>query len=92
MLIAAAILIFLVSGNEDSLRGLAWNGPVVGLWWLARVLPTTYAFLAARSLLLTGDTVTLGRDLAIMLLTTVAATLGAALLLRRAYSQLPGGQ
>ena len=92
MLIAAAILIFLVSGNEDSLRGLAWNGPVVGLWWLARVLPTTYAFLAARSLLLTGDTATLGRDLAIMLLTTVAATLGAALLLRRAYSQLPGGQ
>ncbi len=92
ILITTSIFIFLVSGNEDSLRGLAWEGPVVGLWWLARALPTTYAFLAARSLLLTGDTATLGRNLAIVLGTTVLTLGGVALLLRRAYSQLPGGQ
>jgi ABC-type Na+ efflux pump permease subunit len=92
ILITASIFIFLVSGNEDSLRGLAWDGPVTGLWWLARVLPTTYAFLAARSLLLTGDVTTLWRDLAIVLGTTIVTLGGVALLLRRAYSQLPGGQ
>lgn len=91
-LITLAIGIFLISGNEDSIRGLAWDGPIVGLWGLARALPTTYAFLAARSLLLTGDTATLARDIAIVLLTTVLVFGGAALLLRRAYSQLPGGQ
>jgi ABC-type Na+ efflux pump permease subunit len=92
ILITASIFIFLVSGNEDSLRGLAWQGPVVGLWWLARALPTTYAFLAARSLLLTGDATTLLRDLMIVLGTTMLTLAGVALLLRRAYSRLPGGQ
>lgn len=91
-LIALAVAIFLISGNEDSLRGLAWSGPIVWIWQLARVMPTTYAFLAARSLLLTGDATTLLRDLTIVLLTTVVVLSGAVLLLRRAYSQLPGGQ
>lgn len=92
MLIAVSVLIFLISGNEDSLRGLAWSGPIVALWQFSRILPTTYAFLAARSLLLTGDATTLGRDLIIVLLTTIVVMAGAANLLRRAYSQLPGGQ
>jgi hypothetical protein len=92
MLIALSVAIFLISGNEDSLRGLAWSGPIVALWQLARILPTTYAFLAARSLLLTGNATTLARDLAVVLLTTVIVLAGAASLLRRAYSQLPGGQ
>jgi ABC-2 type transport system permease protein len=92
LLIPSAIAIFLLSGSEDSLRGLAWSGPVVVLWQISRVLPTTYAFLAARSLFLTGEMSTLGRDLGIVLALTVAVIAVAALLLRRAYSQLPGGQ
>lgn len=92
LLIALAIAIFLISGNEDSLRGLAWSGPIVGLWQLAQLLPTTYAFLAARSLLLTGDATTLARDLVIVLATTLLVLAAAVILLRRAYSQLPGGQ
>lgn len=92
MLIVLSVLIFLISGNEDSLRGLAWSGPVVALWQLSRILPTTYAFLVARSLLLTGDATTLGRDLIVVLLTTVIVLGSAVYLLRRAYSQLPGGQ
>lgn len=92
ILITASIAIFLISGNEDSLRGLAWEGPIVGLWQLSRIMPTTYAFLAARSLFLTGDATTLGRDLLIVAVTTVAVVVGAAVLLRRAYSGLPGGQ
>lgn len=92
MLIALSVLIFLISGNEDSLRGLAWSGPIVGVWRLAQILPTTYAFLAARSLLLTGDATTLGRDLGVVLLTTGIVLAIATNLLRRAYSQLPGGQ
>jgi len=92
LLIAAAIIIFLVSGNEDSMRGLAWNGPIVGLWQLARILPTTYAFLAARSLFLTGDATTLFRDLTIVLAAAIGVVGGATVLMRRAYSQLPGGQ
>lgn len=92
LLLVIAILFFLISGNEDSLRGLAWSGPVVGLWQLARLLPTTYAFLAARSLLLTGDGTTLVRDLLVVLATTGLVLAGAVTLLRRAYSQLPGGQ
>lgn len=92
MLIALSIAIFLISGNEDSLRGLAWSGPIVAMWQLARILPTTYAFLVARSLLLTGDATTLARDLMVVLLTTVVVLAGAASLLRRAYSQLPGCQ
>jgi len=92
MLIALSVAIFLISGNEDSLRGLAWSGPIVAMWQLARILPTTYAFLVARSLLLTGDATTLARDLAVVLLTTVVVLAGAASLLRRAYNQLPGGQ
>jgi len=92
LLIAAAIIIFLVSGNEDSMRGLAWTGPIVGLWQLARILPTTYAFLAARSLFLTGDATTLFRDLTIVLAAAIGVVGGATVLMRRAYSQLPGGQ
>lgn len=92
MLIALSVLLFLISGNEDSLRGLAWSGPIVAMWQFSRILPTTYAFLAARSLLLTGDATTLGRDLVVVLLTTIVVMAGAASLLRRAYSQLPGGQ
>lgn len=92
LLITLSIAIFLISGNEDSIRGLAWNSPIVGLWYLARVLPTTYAFLAARSLLLTGDTTTLARDLTIVLGTTIVVMGGAIILMRRAYNQLPGGQ
>ncbi len=92
LLVAVAIAIFLISGNEDSLRGLAWSGPVVGLWRLAQVLPTTYAFLAARSLFLTGETSNLARDIGVVAVTTMFVMAGAALLLRRAYSQLPGGQ
>lgn len=92
LLIALSIALFLISGNEDSLRGLAWSGPIVALWQLAQLLPTTYAFLAARSLLLTGDATTFARDLVVVLATTVIVMAGAVTLLRRAYSQLPGGQ
>lgn len=92
VLVILSIGIFLVSGNEDTLRGLAWAGPVVGLWWVARALPTTYAFLAARSLLLTGDTTTLVRDLSVTLLAAAAAVALGTVLLRRAYSGLAGGQ
>ncbi len=92
ILITLSIVIFLISGNEDSMRGLAWSGPIVALWQIARLLPTTYAFLAARSLLLTGDTTTLGSDLLIVVLTTIVVIASARALLYRAYSQLPGGQ
>jgi hypothetical protein len=92
ILITLSIVIFLISGNEDSMRGLAWSGPIVALWQIARLLPTTYAFLAARSLLLTGDTTTLGTDLLIVVLTTIVVIGIARTLLYRAYSQLPGGQ
>ena len=92
ILIVSAIAIFLLSGSEDSIRGLAWSGPIVIMWQLSRFLPTTYAFLAARSLFLTGETLTLGRDLVIVLVVTAVVMGIAVLLLRRAYSQLPGGQ
>lgn len=92
ILIALSVALFLISGNEDSMRGLAWDGPIVVLWRLARLFPTTYAFLAARSLWLTGETAALGRDLGIVLATTFVVMSGAGWLLRRAYSQLPGGQ
>lgn len=92
LLVAVAIALFLLSGNEDSLRGLAWTGPIVGLWQLSRILPTTYAFLAARSLLLTGEMSTLARDLSIVVVTTIVVIAIANWFLRRAYSQLPGGQ
>ena len=92
LLIALAVVIFLVSGNEDSLRGLAWQGPILVLWQISRFLPTTYAFLAARSLFLTGDAATLGRDLIIILLTMGLTVYSATLFLQKAYSQLTGGQ
>lgn len=92
MMVAIAIAIFLISGNEDSLRGLAWQGPVVGLWRLAQILPTTYAFLAARSLFLTGKTAHLARDITVVISTTAGVLAVAAVLLRRAYTNLPGGQ
>jgi ABC-type multidrug transport system permease subunit len=91
-LIAVSILIFLISGNEDSVRGLAWDGPIVALWHFSRFLPTTYAFLAARSIFLTGDTAQLWFDLSITLISALLSILGASFLLKRAYSQLPGGQ
>lgn len=92
ILIALSVILFLISGNEDSMRGLAWDGPIILLWRLGRLFPTTYAFLAARSLWLTGETAVLGYELGIVLATTIFVFGGAALLLRRAYSQLPGGQ
>ncbi|HYG60805.1 MAG TPA: ABC transporter permease [Symbiobacteriaceae bacterium] len=92
LMITTSFLIFFLSGNEDSVRGLAWGGPLVGLWYLARLLPTTYGFLVARTLLLTGDAATLSRDLILLILTTAAIVALAAASLRRAYSQLPGGQ
>ena len=91
-LITVAILLFLVSGNEDSMRGLAWGQPITALWQFSLALPPTYAFGAARSLFLTGETSTLIRDLAIV--ASAAATLLslAVVALRRAYSNLSGGQ
>ncbi|NUM44377.1 MAG: ABC transporter permease [Anaerolineales bacterium] len=91
-LIAASILIFLISGNEDSVRGLAWSGPIVALWHVSRALPTTYAFLAARAIFLTGNPAHLAFDLSITLISALLSVAGAAFLLRRAYSHLPGGQ
>lgn len=91
-LIALAIALFLVSGNEESLRGLAWGQPITALWGLARILPPTYAFTAARSLFLTGDATHLVRDLTIVAVTAIAVLALAVGLLRRAYTQLTGGQ
>ncbi len=91
-LITLAMVFFLVSGNEESMRGLAWGQPITALWEFSRVLPTTYAFMSARSIFLTGDTSDLGRNLTIVLVTTGAILGVAAWLLRRAYSHLTGGQ
>lgn len=91
-LIAASILIFLISGNEDSVRGLAWNGPIVALWQFSRFLTTTYAFLAARAIFLTGNPAQLWFDLSVTLASALVSIFAAAFLLKRAYSQLPGGQ
>ncbi|MDU0348143.1 ABC transporter permease [Actinomyces sp. MRS3W] len=92
VLITLAVAFFLVSGNEESMRGLAWGQPMTGLWQLSRVLPTTYAFNSARSIMLTGDTADLPGNLAIVLVATAAILTLAGWLLRRAYSQLSGGQ
>ncbi len=91
-LITVAVLLFLVSGNEESLRGLAWGQPTSALWQFSRLLPPTYAFVAARSIFLTGDTTHLARDLGIVAAATAAVLAGAAWALRRAYSNLTGGQ
>lgn len=91
-LIALSIVFFLISGNEESMRGLAWGQPITGLWQLSRALPTTYAFMSARSIFLTGDTSDLAMNLGIVLASTVAVLALAAWLLRRAYSHLSGGQ
>lgn len=91
-LITLAMVLFLVSGNEESMRGLAWGQPITALWEFSRVLPTTYAFMSARSIFLTGDTSDLGRNLTIVLVATGAILGVAAWLLRRAYSHLTGGQ
>ena len=91
-LITVAILLFLVSGNEDSMRGLAWGQPITALWQFSLVLPPTYAFGAARSLFLTGDISTLARDLTIVAVAAVTLLSFAVIALRRAYSNLSGGQ
>ncbi|RAX23890.1 MULTISPECIES: ABC transporter permease [unclassified Actinomyces] len=91
-LITAAVALFLVSGNEESMRGLAWGQPITALWQLSRTLPTTYAFMSARSIFLTGDTSDLARNLAIVLISTAAILGLAGWLLRRAYTHLTGGQ
>lgn len=91
ILIALAIALFLVSGNEESMRGLAWSQPITALWQLSRLLPPTYSFLAARSIFLTGDQTDLGLYLAIVGLAAVAVLAAASWALRRAYSQLTGG-
>lgn len=91
-LIALAIVFFLVSGNEESMRGLAWGQPITALWQFSRALPTTYAFMSARSIFLTGDTSDLMRNLTIVLVATTTILAFAAWLLRRAYSHLTGGQ
>ena len=91
-LITVAILLFLVSGNEDSMRGLAWGQPITALWQFSLALPPTYAFGAARSLFLTGETSTLIRDLAIVASAAAVLLSLAVVALRRAYSNLSGGQ
>lgn len=91
-LITIAVLLFLVSGNEDSMRGLAWGQPISGLWEFSRVLPPTYAFGAARSLFLTGDATNLLRDLLIVGISALALLGLAVAALRRAYNNLSGGQ
>lgn len=91
MLIALAIVFFLVSGNEESMRGLAWSQPMTSLWQFSRLLPPTYSFLAARSIFLTGDTTDLAQHLTIVGVSAAAVLAGAAWLLRRAYSNLSGG-
>ncbi len=91
-LVTVAILLFLVSGNEDSMRGLAWGQPITSLWQFSLALPSTYAFGAARALFLTGETSTLARDLTIVAVAAIALLSLAVAALKRAYSQLPGGQ
>lgn len=91
-LITVAILFFLVSGNEDSMRGLAWGQPITTLWQFSLALPPTYAFGAARTLFLTGDISNLTRDLTIVAIAAVTLLSLAVIALRRAYSNLSGGQ
>lgn len=90
-LIALAIMFFLVCGNEESMRGLAWSQPMESLWGLSRLLPPTYSFLAARSIFLTGESSDLALHLTIVALSAAAVLLLASWLLRRAYNQLTGG-
>ncbi len=90
-LITLAVLFFMVCGNEESLRGLAWSQPTNSLWGLSRALPPTYSFLAARSIFLTGDSTDLARNLAIVLVSAVAVLVLASWLLKHAYTQLAGG-
>ena len=90
-LIALAIMFFLVCGNEESMRGLAWSQPMESLWGLSRLLPPTYSFLAARSIFLTGESSNLTLHLTIVALSAAAVLLLASWLLRRAYNQLTGG-
>ncbi|MDO4899312.1 ABC transporter permease [Actinomyces sp.] len=91
-LITLAVALFLVSGNEESMRGLAWGQPITALWQLSRTLPSTYAFMSARSIFLTGDASDLARNLAVVLVSTLAILALAGWLLRRAYTHLTGGQ
>ena len=91
-LIALAVMFFLVSGNEESMRGLAWGEPITTLWRLSRALPTTYASMSARSIFLTGATSALAGNLVGALASTAVILALAGWLLRRAYSHLTGGQ
>jgi ABC-type transport system involved in multi-copper enzyme maturation permease subunit len=90
--IPTALGIYFVSGFEDSLRGLAWDGPVAVLWRLSRVLPTTPAFATARSLVVAGDHAIPAAGLIGTLAAVPVILAVAALALRRAYGTLPGGQ
>ena len=65
---------------------------MTGLWRLSRALPPTYAFMSARSIFLTGEASDLTRNLAIVLVSTAAILALGVRLLRRAYTQLTGGQ
>lgn len=91
ILIVLAIAFFLVSGNEESMRGLAWSQPMTGLWQFSGLLPPTYAFLVARSIFLTGDATDLAGNLLIVGVSALGLLAVAAWLLKRAYSQLTGG-
>lgn len=90
-LVAIAILFFMVCGNEESMRGLAWSQPMESLWGFSRILPPTYSFLAARSIFLTGESSELARNLLIVAISALAVLALASWLLKRAYSQLTGG-
>lgn len=90
--IPTALGIYFVSGFEDSLRGLAWDGPVAVLWRLSQVVPTTSAFTAARNLAVGSDRTTLTPEFVVTLAAVPVVLAAAALLLRRAYRTLPGGQ
>lgn len=65
---------------------------MTGLWQFSRLLPTTYGFMSARSIFLTGDTSDLALNLGIVAVSTLAVLALATYLLRRAYSGLTGGQ
>ena len=90
--IPTALGIYLVSGFEDSLRGLAWDCPVAVLWRLSHALPTTPAFTMARDLSVGGGGATLTPEFAVTLAAVPVILAAATLLLRRAYQTLPGGQ
>ncbi|HVR80459.1 MAG TPA: ABC transporter permease [Acidimicrobiia bacterium] len=90
--IPTALGIYFLSGFEDSLRGLAWDGPVAVLWQTSRFLPTTGVFSVTRQLALGESALHLTGELlpAFVLIPVVLGV--AAFMLRRAFQSLPGGQ